>query len=135
MINWVGHGGFDRLASEGVLRTADVAGLANGERLPVVTALTCNIAFFGFPGFTSLGEALVVHPNGGAAAVWAPTGLSQNDEAVRLGRSAFEGLLGAGTGRLGDAVVYSLEKFAASGGKRDLLRIYNLLGDPALTMK
>ena len=58
-MNYVGHGGLDRLASEGLLVTADADALTNGERLPVVTALTCTINRFEVPGFVPLGAALV----------------------------------------------------------------------------
>ena len=76
LIDFLGHGGLDRLSAGGLLTSADVAGLANGERLPVVTAMTCTVNRFAVPGVPSLGELLVKSPDGGAAAVWGPSGLS-----------------------------------------------------------
>ena len=64
------------MASEPLLGMADVASLTNQERLPVVTSLTCYVSLFWLPGLDSLGEELVLHPDGGAIAVWAPTGWS-----------------------------------------------------------
>ncbi|HVR10564.1 MAG TPA: C25 family cysteine peptidase, partial [Thermoanaerobaculia bacterium] len=40
LVNYVGHGGLDRLASAGLLTTADVGLLSGGPRSPLLTALT-----------------------------------------------------------------------------------------------
>jgi hypothetical protein len=130
-LSYVGHGGLDRLAGEGMLRTQDVATLTNGEKLPVVTALTCNIGFFAFPGFTSLGEELVLHPAGGAAAVWGPTWLSFNAAAVDLGAYVLPRILDGTHPVLGDALLSALRELERARTDLDLLRVYNLLGDPA----
>src|SRR6202007_3398342 len=76
LVNYIGHGGLDRLATPGLLTTDDVAQLDGGARSPILTALTCNIAHFAYPGYRFLGEDLIVQPGGGAMAVFAPTGLS-----------------------------------------------------------
>ena len=72
LVNYVGHGGLDRLSAAGLLVSSDAAGLGNGPRLPVMSALTCTINRFELPGFQALGAALVQQPGGGAAAVWRP---------------------------------------------------------------
>lgn len=126
---YLGHGGLDRMADEGLLKTEDVALLGNGQ-LPLVAGLTCAINRFAVPGFLSLGEALVVQPDGGAAAVLAPTGLSAHHEAVMLGAGYLRSALYNG-GSLGDAVLAALAALEAQGGSRHMLSIYNLLGDPA----
>lgn len=130
-VTYVGHGGFDRLAAEGLLTSADVPALGNAGRLPLVSALSCNIGIFTFPGFTSLGERLVVQPNGGALAVWAPMGLSLNREATVLGHELLPRLAGRSGDRLGDALLDGLAAYLAAGGEPQLMRIYGLLGDPA----
>jgi hypothetical protein len=135
VVNYLGHGGLDRLAAEGLLRTSDVQALTNGEREPLVTALTCIINRFEVPGFLSLGEALALNPSGGAAAVWAPTGLSLNADAGDLGRRFYQALAGDPNLRLGEAVTQALRSYAASDRERSLLSVYNLLGDPALRLK
>jgi hypothetical protein len=110
-----------------------VAGLTNGSKLPVVTAMTCTINRFAVPGVPSLGELLVKSPAGGAAAVWGPSGLSYHGEARQLAeifyRTASDG------SRLGDSVVRSLVEYGKLGGDGRMLDIYNLLGDPALLVR
>jgi hypothetical protein len=132
LVAYVGHGGLDRLANEGILTSADVAGLPPTDRTAVFASLTCNIGYFAIPGFSSLGEELVMAPGSGAAAVIAPSWLSVNADAVRLG-GAIVPRLAAGGGRLGDAWLAGIEAFAATSDAR-LLRTYVVFGDPALRL-
>jgi hypothetical protein len=134
-VSYVGHGGLDRLSAGGLLTRDDVPALANGPRLPVVTAMTCTVNRFGVPGVQSLGEALVTHAAGGAVAVWAPAGLSIDAEA-RLLAERFYRLAGdGGAVRLGDLLLRSFGEFRALGGSEGLPAVYNLLGDPALRLR
>ncbi len=137
LLNYLGHGGLDRLASGGLLDNQDVAGLQNGPRLPVLTAMTCVVNRFSVPGIRSLGELLTVQPGGGAAAVWAATGLSLAGEAPLLAERFYRLTADptADGARLGDLVVRSLAEFAKLGGSPAMTEIYSLLGDPALRVK
>lgn len=139
LMSYVGHGGLDRLSTEGLLLTSDVAGLGNGPRLPVMTALTCLISQFAYPTVTSLGEELVLRANGGAIAVYGPTWMSHNTPASALGGFLLPELAApAGArldDRLGDRLLRGLDAYATAGGDRKMLRLYTLLGDPALRIK
>lgn len=135
LMSYVGHGGLDRLSSEGLLLTSDVAGLGNGPRLPVLTALTCLISQFAYPTVTSLGEELVLRADGGAIAVYGPTWMSHNTPASALGGFLLPALAAPEGGRLGDRLLRGLNAYAAAGGDRKMLRLYTLLGDPALRIK
>jgi hypothetical protein len=135
LFNYVGHGGLDRLASEGLLLTSDVAGLGNAPRVPIMTALTCLIAQFAYPSVTSLGEELVLRSDGGAAALYGPTWMSQNAPAGELGRHLLPRLAEPAGGRLGDRLLRGLADYTAAGGDRETLRTYVLLGDPGLIAK
>jgi hypothetical protein len=135
IFNYVGHGGLDRLTSEGLLLTSDVPRLGNGPRLPVMTALTCLIAQFAYPSYSSLGEELVLQGDGGVAALFGPTWLSHNASASELGRVLLPPLTAAGGGRLGDRLLRGLAAYAGAGGDRQTLKLYTLLGDPALVLK
>ena len=135
LLNYVGHGGLDRLSGDGLLVTGDVASLTNGAFEPVVSALTCTINRFEVPGFQPLGAALVSQPNGGAAAVWAPTGISMSDEAKLLGQQFYLELgrsSGSGPQRLGDVVLRALQDYGRLGDDPEMAAIYQLLADPAL---
>ena len=67
----------------------------------MVTAFSCLVGQFGFPGQESLSELLMVDPEDGAAAVWAPSGLSRNDRA----RILAEGFYGATFDDAGELVI------------------------------
>jgi hypothetical protein len=133
-VSYVGHGGYDVLADEGLLRNEDVEVLSNADHPTLVTAMTCLANHFALPGFPGLGETLVRKDEGGAAAVWAPTGLSENELAVSLA----EGYYAAAAdpeARIGDAIAAARRAYRAAGWPRYLPSIYVLLGDPAMRLR
>jgi Peptidase family C25 len=133
-VNYMGHGALDRLSAGGLLTSADVPNLANGERLPVVTAMTCTVNRFALPGIPALGELLVKSETGGAIAVWGPSGLSTAGGARLLAERFYHAGEEAGP-RLGDRILRAMAEFRAQGGDPLLARIYDLLGDPALRLQ
>jgi hypothetical protein len=134
-VSYLGHGGLDRLSAGGLLTSADAAGMTNGGKLPVVTAMTCMINRFAVPGVPSLGEILVKSPAGGAVAVWGPSGLSYHGEARQLAEAFYRLASEPRAGRLGDSVLRALETLGALGGDSRMPDIFNLLGDPSLIVR
>ncbi|MBX3731533.1 MAG: hypothetical protein KF791_02945 [Verrucomicrobiae bacterium] len=144
VMNYVGHGAVDRFGTVPYVWvtqppvTSSVMlhpPMANGARLPVVFAMTCVAGMYSAPGFTCLGEAFVRTPNMGAVAMVAPTGLSQDTDAMELNRVIME-LLSCNTrGRLGDMVAQSMSLYSnRKPAPFTPVWIYNLLGDPALRL-
>ena len=135
LVNYLGHGGVDRLAAEGLLRITDIPKLANGARLPLLLAFTCAVGECTIPGYPGLGEALLTQPDGGAIAVYAPAGLSDNAAAAAL-NAALAAELGRGHATLGDAIRAALAAWAPADPTAAYHRdLYILLGDPALLIK
>ncbi len=134
-VNFYGHAGRLGLGNADLINSRDVPGLGNGQRLPVITAFTCLVGQFGFPGQESLGEVLMVEKDAGAVAVWAPSGLSLHDFARNLGEGFYSATFGDGELIIGEAVLKAQAAYATSGADRYLLDIYNLIGDPATVMK
>jgi hypothetical protein len=132
LVHYTGHGAVDRFSSSGLLTSGDVPSLGNAGRPAVVSAVTCHVGFHALPTFDSLGEELVLHPAGGAVAVFAPTWLAENYDSFYLGDRLFRRLFAAQGVLLGDAVAGTLGAAAAQNIDRDLLYAYQLLGDPAL---
>jgi hypothetical protein len=135
LLNYIGHAGLNRLSQEGMLMDSDVEFLENGNRLPVVTAMTCVAGQFAIPGYDALSELLVLHKYGGAIATWAPTGLSRNDLAVILDKGFFRAAFEDGESILGEVVLKALVDYAGTGKPGYMLDIFNLLGDPALEIR
>ncbi len=130
-IDYLGHGAQDRLSAGGLLTNDDVAGLTNGARLPVLTAMTCTINRFAVPGAPSLGELLVNSAAGGAGAVWGPSGLSAHGDARLLATRFYHST----DARLGDRLLRAIAEYRTLGGDPALPPVYVLLGDPALRLK
>ena len=138
LMNYIGHSATDGL-SHNLLVCSDLAcnldALTNGVKLPVVTAMTCFMNNFADPFNNVLGEMLVMKDDGGAIAVWGPTGLSLNEEAVVLDKKLLQAVFGAGKKVLGEAIRQSLQEGRDQGIQGFMLEIYNLLGDPALPVR
>lgn len=134
-VNYIGHGGVDRLAQEGLLRTVDVDSMPATECPPVMAAMTCAVGLFALPGYDSLSEALLLKRGGGATAVWSPAGLSFNALARTLNQDFLKAAYSGEVQHLGDALLRALADYHASGGPVFMLDIYNLLGDPALKLR
>lgn len=128
---YVGHGAIDWLGGSKYLVKSDTPLLNNGERLPVVCAMTCLAGQFSVPGYDSLGESLVLAPASGAIAMISPTGLSYNDDAVTLNIELVRSLQNGHRSRLGDYVIDAMQRYNAGGMRATPCEIYNILGDPA----
>jgi hypothetical protein len=136
-VNYIGHGGIDRFGgSSALLASNDMGTLQSTGPLPVVSALTCAANRFEVPGYAALGELLALDADGGAIAVWAPTGLSLNEPAVRLNRSLFAAVFQQWAPTVGEAVQQALrDNTRRQDVPAYMLRIYSLLGDPALKLR
>ncbi len=135
LVNYLGHGALDRYAGEGMLTSEDVAILEGSGKYPVVAAMTCVAGRFSFPGFDCLGEVLVTAEDGGAVAVWSPTGFSMNSEAKILDEEFFKILFHNKEKILGRAILKAYRKYVEKGCEGNLPAVYNLLGDPALRVR
>ncbi|ABK19673.1 C25 family cysteine peptidase [Syntrophobacter fumaroxidans] len=134
-INYIGHSAVDSLARERILTASDVPSMTNAPRLPVLFGMTCVVGQFGIPGYDSLAEALIKHPAGGAVAVWAPTGMVQNQESLAIDEGLWCGLGGIGGAALGEVIAEAGRNYANGGGHRYILETFELLGDPALEVR
>jgi hypothetical protein len=133
LVNYMGHGGEDLLADEALLTSADVAGLAAGSRLPLVTAFTCKVGQYALPGYDGLAETLVKRQGAGAIGVWSPAAMEDSIDSARLG-AIFAGYMFGSEHQvvLGDVIRAAMHKAAGEAVPVPLLLTYNLLGDPAL---
>ena len=132
LINFLGHGGFDRLAEEGLLVTEDAVNLENYGKTPFVSALTCIVGRFDVPDYDTLAEALLLNDGGGAIAVWSPSGYSMNTDATLLGERYLTAIASGAHSTIGDAVLDALRSYLADGrGDGALPQKFVLLGDPA----
>jgi hypothetical protein len=120
-----------------LLELYEVDTLTNGERLPVVLAMTCFSSAFQRPAYsgTTIDERLVLHPAGGGVAVWGPTGqgVSYGHNFLQLGfyQELWLGALPSGQAPLGVLTQAGFETLFRHGNCcQSTLRTYVLLGDP-----
>jgi|GEM_PF-1266057 len=132
LVNYIGHGGYDTLGNPAILSTNLT--FENTRQYPVLVALTCLAGGFSIPGFDSLSEVMIFNP-GGFVAAWSPSGLSINNDAVRLNKALFTAIFEESAPTLGEAVKLALERYADTTHQGFMPRIYNLLGDPALELR
>ena len=136
LVGFLGHGGLDRFADEGLLTTDDVALLGNAERTPFIAALTCIVGRFDIPDYDTLAEALLLQVGGGAVAVWSPSAFSMNADARNLGRHHAAALAGGMYTSVGAGIRAALAAYLeAAAGDLELPRKFILLGDPALRVE
>jgi hypothetical protein len=130
-LSFVGHGGLDRLSTEGLLRSEDILELAQSNGAPVVLAWSCNIARFDIPGFFSLGEQLLTE--GTSAGVFSATGWSNHVDTDALRTAFTEAVFASDVLTIGEAMLHAHR--SASEAPKALHRVYMLLGDPALRLR
>jgi hypothetical protein len=138
VVNYVGHGAEDFWADEVIFEAADVDGLQNGSKYPLVMAMTCLNGYFveAFAGWDSLAEVFIKSLDKGAVAVFTSAGMTPPVEQALLDSGFFEGLFGNGKKRLGEATDYGKYNLLAnSEGGDDVVRSFMLFGDPATEMK
>jgi hypothetical protein len=143
LVNYIGHGSQFQWATTELDKTPpylfgrnDAADLNNGARLPIVLEMTCLTGAFQTPTFGgTLDETMLINPNGGAVAVWGPTGLGVAHGHDMLQDGFYDGLwaappLKAQVGQLTGAG--SLKLFTQGSCCQDTLATYALLGDPVM---
>jgi hypothetical protein len=135
LISYIGHGGIHLWADENIFNTTDVASLSVQDQQPILLTLNCLNGYFHFPYFSSLSEELVKADGKGAIAAFSPSGLSLNEPAHIFHKALLNELFHGNHERLGDAVMAAQEAYAGTGAFPELLSIYHLLGDPALTLR
>ncbi|MCC6454681.1 MAG: hypothetical protein IT328_07040 [Caldilineaceae bacterium] len=138
MVNYTGHGeyfgwGLWDGEKNTLLQVSDVALLQNGGKLPLITVGDCLNGFFAGPRENpALAEALQRQENGGAIAVWAPTGYGYTTGHRLLLDSLYAAIFTQDQRTLGAATTAA--KFAAYGQSsfwREMIDTYVLFGDPA----
>jgi len=135
LLSYVGHGGTAIWASENLLNSWDVGKLSPQPQQPVLFTMNCLNGYFLPPAFDSLAEALVKAEGKGAIAAFSPSGLSLDAPAHLYHQALLQELLSGRHARLGDAILAAQSDYAATGAFPELLRLYNLFGDPALSLR
>ncbi len=135
IMSYVGHGATAVWASENIFNRSDVNDLTPQSQQPFLLTMNCLNGFFQFPPLDSLSEALLKAEGKGAVAAFSPSGLSVNEAAHVYHKVVLEEIVSGRHGRIGDALLAAQERYAQTGSLPELLSVYHLLGDPALSIR
>jgi len=131
LLSYSGHGSVDLW--RGLLLTGEDASLlTNDDQLAVVVAMTCLNGYFFEPQLECLGESLL-EAKGGAAAVWASSGMTLPEDQFRLNTAFFNLVFNANAPpiTLGQAAA----RAKSSVTDVDVRRTWILFGDPSMRMR
>ena len=110
-------------------------GLENDPRLPVLLEMTCLTSSFQVPGFETLDEALLRHPEGGVVATWGPSGLGVSTGHHWLAEGFMDSVYRYELNDMGTATLAGKLNLVTIGAYADLIDTFTLLGDPATKLE
>jgi uncharacterized repeat protein (TIGR01451 family) len=130
IVNYIGHGSIESWSNQAVLLSEDMPNLSNSGSTPFYVMMTCLNALFGDVYTTSLGEALLRAPNGGAVAVFASSAMSDPPPQSAMNRELYRVLAANPSITLGELVA----RAKAGTTDHDVRTTWMLLGDPTLKL-
>jgi hypothetical protein len=135
LTSFIGHSGPSAWTFSGLFNSADAAALTNAGRPTVVVQWGCWNTYHVEPAYNTLGHALLLSGDRGAAAVLGSATLLETSSAAALSEKLAPkiGLPGA---TLGEAVREAKKELATARPELlDVLLGWTLLGDPALVVE
>jgi uncharacterized repeat protein (TIGR01451 family) len=127
-VNYNGHGAEQQWSFANLFNNDDAAALTNGGRLPVYLLMDCLNGFFHDVYGESLAESLLLAPNGGAVAVWASSGFTDQSPQSTMNQA----LLSQFASHPGDPLGRLILRAKAGTLDSDVRRTWILFGDPAM---
>lgn len=134
IVNYFGHGSVGLWRGD-LLTSTDTKDMTGGDTHTLFFAITCLNGYFQDPALDSLAESLVKSEHGGAAAVWASSGMCEADSQLSMNLELFRSIFGDNSNgeamTLGDALL----KAKSAISDQDVRRTYILFGDPAMRLR
>ncbi len=128
IVDYNGHGAEQQWSFSDLFDGTDAAALNNGGRLPVYLLIDCLNGLFQDVYAESLAKSLILAPNGGAVAVWASSGFTDQSPQASMDLAFLHELSVHPNEILGVMVLR-----AKSGTTdNDVRRTWILFGDPAM---
>lgn len=132
MVNYAGHGNTTAITNENMM-TANAASALSMKHLPVWVTASCDVSRWDENG-TSMGECLLLNPNGGAIAMLSTVRVVYAQQNLLLNTAIIDNIFSRfhdGTRyRLGDVLRASKVELGSDYNKLN----FCLLGDPSLTL-
>jgi hypothetical protein len=136
MMNYIGHGGINGWAHERIIDAADVTSWNNLEKLPLFVTATCDFSKFDDPNFLSVGEQVLLSPNGGAFAMVTTVRLVFASANYTLNNAFHQSLfepVGNRMPTIGEVITKAKNSILTTSDDANL-RKFVLLGDPVVPL-
>jgi hypothetical protein len=131
LVNYSGHGSVEQWSFADFLDDSSAANLTNGDQLSVYLLMDCLNGFFHDVYTTSLAESLLLAPNGGAVAVWASSGFTDQPPQATMNQALLQILKTNPSMPIAAAIVQA--KMGVSDN--DVRRTWIFFGDPAMLLE
>ena len=131
LVNYSGHGSVEQWSFADFLDDTSVATLTNGDQLSVYLLMDCLNGFFQDVYSTSLAETLLLAPNGGAVAVWASSGFTNQPPQASMNQALLQILKTSPSTPIAAAIVQAKTGVTDN----DVRRTWIFFGDPAMTLQ
>jgi uncharacterized repeat protein (TIGR01451 family) len=131
IVDYNGHGAEQQWSFSDLLDVNDTAELSNGGRLPVYLLMDCLNGFFQDVYAQSLAVSLLLAPNGGAVAVWASSGFTDEPPQASMNKSLLQAIAASPEVPLGKLILIAKKGVASN----DVRRTWILFGDPAMKLQ
>jgi hypothetical protein len=135
-IAYIGHGAEDMWADASVFSNNDASNLTN-TKLPLVMAFNCLNSYFydADSSYQSLGESMVLNPNGGSIGFWGSTSMTSPAAQNYLATNFFNQFTQVTSGsykvtRMGELMLQAKTMLSNTSSSRDTIRSYTYIGDP-----
>lgn len=135
--NFIGHGGVDQLADEKFMDETMVSLLRNEEKLPIMSAFSCQVGRIDRISGTSLAQEVLLFGESGAIAFIAGTRDSYSSANEKLGATFYKNIYRRdSTITLGEAFNHAKSTLTLTLSTNDITNTekYNLFGEPVLTL-
>jgi hypothetical protein len=132
LINYTGHGGYNKWADEDIFNNEIVDNLKNSDKMPLFVTATCDFGRHDDPFFISGGERLILNPSGGGIGLVTTSRPVYANSNFELNKAFFRALrdkIHSG-GRLGDVFLSTKNNSQINVNNRNFI----LLGDPSLKL-
>jgi uncharacterized repeat protein (TIGR01451 family) len=131
LVNYSGHGSVEQWSFADFLDDTSGAALTNGDQLSVYLLMDCLNGFFQDVYSTSLAESLLLAPNGGAVAVWASSGFTNQPPQASMNQALLQILKTSPSTPIAAAIVQAKAGVTDS----DVRRTWIFFGDPAMPLQ
>lgn len=128
LFTYIGHGSVD-FWNAGSFTGGGAHQLTNAPKLPIVAAMTCLNGYFHDVYMSSLAEALMTNPSGGAVAVWTSSTLTEPVPQLEMAEEMFRQLFGGAS--VGEAAM----RAKAATSDQDVRKSWILFGDPSMKLR